>query len=71
MPFGESLKKLRTDRNISATQLAKKIGINSQTIYQWEWGIAEPRLSFLIWIADALEVSLDELVGRTVPSNEV
>lgn len=65
MTFGQRLKKLRTERKISATQLAKKIGITSQTIYQWEWDIAEPRLSFLVWIADALDVSLDELVGRS------
>lgn len=71
MPFGERLKKLREERKIPATQLAKKIGISPQTIYQWEWGVSEPRLSYLVWLADALKISLDELVGRTVPSNEV
>ena len=46
-------------------RLAKKLGIQVQIIYQWEAGISEPRCWLLIALADALNVSLDELVGRS------
>lgn len=64
MTFGKILHKLRTENHISAPQLARKMGVSTQSIYLWEWEKAEPRLSFLIWLADAFKVSLDYLCGR-------
>lgn len=71
MSFGERLRKMRKEHHLSAPQLARLIMVSSQAIYQWEWGNTEPSLSYLISLADVFKVSLDELAGRTVPSNEV
>ena len=71
MPFGERLRKTRKEHHLSVPQLARLIMVSSQAIYQWEWGNTEPSLSYLISLADIFKISLDELAGRTVPSNEV
>lgn len=67
MTFGQRLAKIRTERNLSAREMGEKIGIAGQTIYHWEQDRSEPRLSSLVWLADYLGMTLDELVGRTVP----
>ena len=66
MTVGQAIRKARTERGYSMPRLAKKMGIQVQTIYQWEAGISEPRCWLLIALADALDISLDELVGRNV-----
>lgn len=64
MTIGESIKKHIQDRGLSVRQVANQAGISPQAIYQWIWGINEPTVTYLIWVADVLCVSLDELVGR-------
>ena len=64
MTIGESIKKHIQDRGLSVRQVANQAGISLQAIYQWIWGITEPTVTYLIWVADVLCVSLDELVGR-------
>ena len=66
MSVGEAIRKARKKRGYTMPRLAKKLGIQVQTIYQWEAGISEPRCWLLIALADALNVSLDELVGRSL-----
>lgn len=71
MSVGEAIKKARTERGYSLQSLANKSGLSVQAIYHYEYGISEPRCWCLIALADALNISIDELVGRTVSSNEV
>lgn len=62
--FLERLQEARQRKGLSQRTLADKIGVHKNQIWLYENGKTEPRLSTLVWIADALEVSIDWLVGR-------
>ena len=66
MTIGRSIAKCREEKNLSRQALAKKAGVAYQSLYYWENDWATPRVDLLICIADALDVTLDELVGRRV-----
>jgi transcriptional regulator with XRE-family HTH domain len=62
------LKKLRKDRDWSQQKLAEAAGISYMVITKIEQGIStEPTIGSMVKLADALGVTLDELVGRTPP----
>lgn len=69
LTIGESIKKARVERGYSRIRLADKAQITFQTLCKWEKGETYPNIFNLIPVADALNISLDELVGRTVASN--
>ncbi len=58
------IKQLRIKNSISQKNLAKKMGVSSQTILNWENGIFEPRIDQLIQLADIFNVTIDYLVER-------
>ena len=63
--LGKRLKKFRGNLKISQDQLAKKANIPFSTLAKIEAGYTpNPSMGTLIKIADAIGVSLDELVGR-------
>ena len=64
MTIGEGIKKARTEKGWTQAQLATEAGILSLSVSFYETGRTYPSVLNLISIADALEVSLDELVGR-------
>lgn len=64
--FPQILQALRVEHNISRAKLAKLSGIGEQTILRYEHGKSNPVSQPLLAIADALQVSLDELVGHEV-----
>jgi transcriptional regulator with XRE-family HTH domain len=60
--FGERLKRIRNDRNISLDDLAKAIGASSQTVRKYEQGnVSNLRLERILDIADALNILPQEL----------
>lgn len=62
------LKKLRRDRGWSQQKLAEEAGVSYMVITRIEQGISkEPTIISMVSLADALGVTLDELVGRKVP----
>ncbi|MCM1546429.1 MAG: helix-turn-helix domain-containing protein [Clostridiales bacterium] len=63
--FGERLKALRTEENVSRQQLAAKLSVSLRSISYWENGQRECDFDTLIAIADYFSVSLDFLLGRT------
>lgn len=69
--FAERLRLLRQARNITQARLAELLGISPRSYNRWERGGNIPHLEMLVKIADALQVSLDELVGRKEPSQEI
>lgn len=66
LTIGEAMRKARLDKHLSQNQLAIKAKTSVVNICQWERGKVFPTIINLIPIADALNISLDELVGRTV-----
>lgn len=65
MSFGENLKKIRSEKQLSQKELAMLIGVSRQAIAAYETDSREPKFSLLIQIADAFNVSTDYLLGRT------
>jgi transcriptional regulator with XRE-family HTH domain len=63
--FPQRLKQLRTDRELSQEALAKKTGLQPTAISHFENGSRKPSFENLRTIADAFEVSVDYLMGRT------
>ncbi len=59
------LKEIRKSRGMSVEELATTIGLKIRTIRSWEQGTREPCIRDLIILANTLDCSLDDLVGRT------
>lgn len=65
MSFGNNVATARKKRGLSQEELAKKVGTISVTIGRYERGEIKPSIDIASKIADALDVSLDFLVGNT------
>ena len=64
--LSKNIKKIRKKRNISQDKLAKLADVTHTTLVKIESGANKnPTIKTLKKIADALSVSLDDLVGRT------
>ena len=60
---GPRLRRLRTRRGVTLTQLAAETGISKSTLSRLETGQRKPSLELLLPLAQAHQVPLDELVG--------
>lgn len=67
---GETIKELRKKKGLNQDQLAEMANLNRVTIAKYESGKIEPGAQALARIADALEVSVDEIMGREKPEEE-
>ena len=69
MSFGERLRKARrktvVKRSMRQTDLARETGLTPSWISQFENDKRKPNTENLIKLADALEVSVDYLLGRS------
>ena len=63
MKFGERLKELRQQHNISQMELAEKTGISQSAIAKWELQKTEPTASALITLSVFFSESTDYLLG--------
>lgn len=63
--FGERLKQLREEHELSQAAVGKAIGVSRYAVYTYEKGKAGPTMDGLILLADFFEVSTDYLLGRT------
>ena len=67
--FASNLKRLRLRAGLSRRKLAEKVGGEQTMIYRYENGLRlVSTVQILVGLADALDVGLDELVGRTPPA---
>ena len=65
MTIGERIKKARKDKGLTQKKLAEKIFVVPEALSRWEKGRRHLSAQTLCDIADALEMSIDELVGRS------
>ncbi|MBK6879842.1 MAG: helix-turn-helix transcriptional regulator [Elusimicrobia bacterium] len=66
--LSESLKRLRKAHGLTQQKLAQEAGVSLIVVTKVEQGFTkDPAMSSLVKIADVLGVSIDELIGRTVP----
>ena len=61
--FGENLKNLRKQKNLTQERLAEFLGVSFQTVSKWERGDTYPDITMLPEIASFFRVSVDELLG--------
>ena len=64
LKIGQSIRAARTVENLSQEQLAKMTGVSHAAISFWENGVNIPNVADCWKMADALKISIDELVGR-------
>ena len=62
--FAERLFDLRTEKNLTRTELANKLCVSTRLISYWENNKRECDFNMLIKIADIFSVSVDYLLGR-------
>lgn len=60
---GSTIKQLRETRNLTQAELAKRIGISSKTVSKWETSKGLPDISLLQPLAQALGISVIELMN--------
>lgn len=64
MNFNENLKAIRNNIGMTQKALGEKVGVTSVTIGNWERGVRQPSFELLPKLADALNTSLDSLLGQ-------
>lgn len=65
MELTSSLKRFRRDFNLTQQQVADSAGMRVHVYQRYEQGLREPAFRQLRKLADAYDVSIDYLVGRT------
>lgn len=65
MAFGDNLALIRKKKGLSQDELAKKVGTIAVTIGRYERNEIKPSIDIASKIAEALDVSLDYLVGHS------
>lgn len=67
MEFKDSLSRILNNRGMSQADLCRISGVATSAMSRYLSGDSDPSLSKAIAMADALQISLDELAGREVP----
>ena len=63
MELKDNIARLRKVRGLTQIELAKKIGVTTRAIQNYESGTRVPRIDVVTKIANALEVDVDDLVS--------
>lgn len=65
MALADNMMLLRKKKGVSQAELGKMIGTSGDVIGRYERGDISPSIEAVAKIADALEVSVDYLIGKT------
>ena len=66
----ENIKDLRKRKGYSQEQLALRLNVVRQTVSKWEQGLSVPDAELLTDLADVLDVTVSELLGKTIEMDE-
>ena len=67
MNIGERIMALRKEKNISQTELAKRLNVSRQAVSKWEQGVSSPDTERLIQLAEILGTEVEYLATGTHP----
>lgn len=67
MTFGDNLKRLRQENNLTQEQLAKKLGISKSSISFYEHSKKTPSPDIVAQFSGIFNVSMDMLMGINKP----
>ncbi len=70
MTFGEKLKKLRSERNLTQEDVAEKIFVTRAAISKWETDKGYPGIDSLRLLAQYFGVTVDELISDEDVNNK-
>ena len=70
MKFGETLKRLRKQKDMTQEQLAEYLNISAQAVSRWETSLTLPDITVLPAIANIFDVSADVLLGIDIDAKE-
>ena len=62
--FSQNLSNLMIDRGMDDGKVAEAVGTEEDVVREWRRGGASPNLDQLIAVSDALDVTVDELLGK-------
>ncbi len=62
------IRMLRERLGMSMYELAGRMGVSVATVSRWETGMAVPVTERIVPLADVLQCSTDELLGRAPPA---
>ncbi|MBR3379288.1 MAG: helix-turn-helix transcriptional regulator [Bacillus sp. (in: Bacteria)] len=65
------IREFRKRTGLTMKQLGAKVGASESSISQYETGRVEPDVETLMKIADALNVTVDDLMGRSKKERQV
>jgi putative transcriptional regulator len=68
--IGENVKRIREEQRYTQTEIARRCGVTPAAISGLEHGDFRPSTSLLARLAEALDVSADELLKEPVPLDE-
>lgn len=71
MNIGENLNKLRKNKNMTQEQIAKLLGIGTNSYQKYELNSRKPNIDMLIKLSVIFEVSIDELILGETSINEL
>ena len=67
MNIGERIMALRKEKNISQSELAKRLNVSRQAVSKWEQGTSSPDTERLIQLAQILGTEVEYLATGTHP----
>ena len=71
MPFNNSLIQLRNKHNLTQKEFAKKIGVSTGMLAEWESGESEPNLEQLAKISSVFNITLDSLITNNNTNSSI
>lgn len=70
--FGEFIYQRRTSLGLTQEELGRKLGVTNKAVSKWEVGETLPDINLMCPLAEALEVTVDELYqGEIKPKEEI
>ena len=70
MIFADSLRELRTEKNLSQRELAERMFVTRSTVARWENGSRLPDASMVYRLAECLDVNVNRLLSAAAESDE-
>ena len=69
--FGQRFSNLRKKQGLKQEEIANKVNVTAQAVSKWENDLSAPDISILPTLADILNVTLDELLGREIIETKI
>ena len=66
MKFGENLKSLRKNNNLSQEQLAEKVRVSRQSVSKWETGEAYPEMNNIMALCTVFHCEITDLINSSI-----